>query len=114
MASIAEAYRAVGNDLRFNEAMEMLKAPLDVQQSEGADNWPLSLSLARQAMLTDDHAAAIGFLERAFQQGAYFDTEIENAFPMFKPLDGDPRYEAAKAAMNLRFEQELENMNQDI
>jgi TolB-like protein/cytochrome c-type biogenesis protein CcmH/NrfG len=110
MASIAEAYRAVGNEAKFNDAMKRLKASLDAQQAEGADNWVLSYSLARYAMLTNDHEAAISYLEKAFQQGAYLDTENETAFPMFKPLDGDPRYEAVKAKMNARLENELEKM----
>jgi TolB-like protein/cytochrome c-type biogenesis protein CcmH/NrfG len=110
MASIAEAYRVVGNEAKFNDAMKRLKASLDAQQAEGADNWVLSYSLARYAMLTNDHEAAISYLEKAFQQGAYLDTENETAFPMFKPLDGDPRYEAVKAKMNARLENELEKM----
>ena len=62
-------------------------------------------------MLANDNAAAITFLEEAFQQGGYLDTENETAWPIFKVLDGDPRYEAAKAAMVARFNSELEKMN---
>lgn len=111
MASVAEAYREVGDSAKFNDAMSLLKTSLDAQLAEGSDNFPLSLSLARHAMLIDDHDAAIGYLERAIQQGAYLDTESEIANPMFKPLNGDPRYEAAKAAMNARLEEELRKMN---
>jgi len=114
MGFIAHAYRETGNEEMFKDAMHRLKASLDAQLSEGADNWVLSWSQAHYAVLAGDHDAAIGFLERSFQQGGYLDTETETAWPVFKPLDGDPRYEIAKAAMNARLEEELEKMGQDI
>ena len=107
MASIAQAYRELGNQAKFNDAMAILKDSLNAQQAEGADNFALTGSYTRYAMLNDDHDAAIGFLERAIQQGDYLDTENE---PILKPLNGDPRYEAAKAAMNVRLEEELAKM----
>jgi TolB-like protein len=110
MAYIAKAYRELGNDTKFNDALARMKASLDAQQAEGADNWVLSFSLARYAMLSDDYDAAVGYMEKAFQQGGYLDTRNESANPIFKPLNGDPRFEAAKAAMNARLEEELEQM----
>lgn len=111
MASIAQAYRELGNLEKFNEAMVLLRDSLDAQQAQGADNWLLDFSYARHAMLADDHDAAISYLEKGFQKGGYLDTVNETAFPIFKPLNGNPRYEVAKAAMNARLEKELEKMN---
>ena len=111
MASIAQAYRELGNLEKFNKALVLLKGSLDAQQAEGADNWLLDFSYARYAMLVDDHDAAISYLEKGFQKGGYLDTVNESAFPIFKPLNGNPRYETAKAAMNARLEKELEKMN---
>jgi hypothetical protein len=111
MASIAQAYRELGNLEKFNEAMVLLKDSLDAQQAQGADNWLLDFSYARYAMLADDHDAAIGYLENGFEKGGYLDTVNASAFPIFKPLNGNPRYEAAKAAMNVRLEKELEKIN---
>ncbi len=113
MASIAQAYRELGNQEKFNEAMALLKDSLDAQQAEGADNWLLDFSYARYAILSDDHDAAISYLEKGFQKGGYLDTVNASAFPIFRPLDGNPRYEAAKAAMNARLELELDKMNSD-
>jgi TolB-like protein len=113
MGYIAQAYRKLGNEVMFEDAMSHFKAALDAQVSEGANNWVLNQSRAYYAMLAGDYDAAIGFLETAFQQGAYLDTENETAWPAFKPLNGDPRYEAAKAAMNARLEEELEKMEQN-
>jgi TolB-like protein len=111
MGFIAEAYRNVGNETKFNNAMLRFRTSLDAQLAEGAENWPMSFSQAYFAVLANDNAAAITFLEEAFQQGGYLDTENETAWPIFKVLDGDPRYEAAKAAMVARFNSELEKMN---
>jgi len=113
MGLIAQAYSKLGNEAMFGEAMQRFRAGLDAQLAEGADNWVLSRSQAHYAVLAGDHDAAIGFLEKAFQQGAYLDTESETAWPAFNPLNGDPRYEAAKAAMNARFEEQLEKMELD-
>ena len=111
MASIAQAYRELGNQEKFNEAMVLLKDALDTQQAEGVDNWLLDSSYARYAMLSDDHDAAISYLEKMFQKGGYLDTVNASAFHIFRPLNGAPRYEAAKAAMNARLTKELEKMN---
>jgi TolB-like protein len=114
MGFIAHAYRETGNEEMFKDAMYRFKAALDAQLNEGANNWVLSWSQAHYAVLAGDYDAAIGFLERSFQQGGYLDTENETAWPVFKPLDGDPRYEAAKAALNVRLDEEQEKMKQGI
>jgi TolB-like protein/Tfp pilus assembly protein PilF len=113
MGHIAQAYREVGNDLKFNEAMSRLRDALDSQLAEGADNWPLRVSQAQYAMLVDDHDAAIAFLEMAFEQGFYLDTTYKTGLPIFKPLNGNPRYETAKAAMVARLDEELKKMESE-
>jgi len=94
--------------------MQRLQSSLDAQLSEGANNWVLSWSQAHYAVLAGDYDAAIGLLEKSFQKGGYLDTENKTAWPVFKPLNGDPRYETAKAVMNARLEEELEKMKQGI
>jgi TolB-like protein/Tfp pilus assembly protein PilF len=108
MIYIATAYREQGNQPKFDEAMAILKSSLDAQKAAGADNTVINQSHAMYAMLSGDHAAAIGFLEKAFQQGFLFDT---HTFALFKPLEGNPRFDAAKAAVDARFEVELAKVN---
>ena len=103
----------MGNDLKFNDAMSRLRSALDSQLAESADNGPLSVSQAQYAMLADDHESAIDFLEKAFEQGFYLDTTNETAFRIFKPLNGNPRYDAAKAGMEARLQEELKKMASD-
>ena len=110
MGAIALSYHKVGNEDMYAKAMLRFRAALDQQLSQGADNWVLSWSQAFYAILAGDYETAIDYAERSFQQGNYLDTESETAWPSFKALDGDPRYEAAKAAMNARLAAELEKM----
>ena len=112
MGCIAQAYREVGNDAMFEQAMQRLKTSLDAQLAQGANNWVLSQSLAQYAVLAGDYEKAIDFMEKSFQQGGYLDTENTTPWSVFNPLDGDPRYETAKAAMNARLQEELKKMEQ--
>jgi len=113
MGFIAQAYREQGNDEKFADAMRRIRASLDAQIAEGADNWVINRSAAQYAVLANDYENAISLLEKSFQQGGYMDTSNAKAWPVFKVLDGDPRYEAAKAAMNARLQKELKKMEQE-
>lgn len=107
MASIAYAYRELGNEDEFNDAMARFKASLDTQLAEGADNWVFNFSRAQYAILANDYETAIDLMELAFEQGLYIDTVAETAWPVLKPLNGDPRYEAAKVGMLARLNAEI-------
>ena len=110
MGFIAQSYQKVGNEAKFEDAMQRFKAALDAQLAEGADNWVLSFSRAHYAVLVGDFESAISLLEQGFQQGGFMDTVKQTAWPVFKPLNGDPRYEAAKAGMNARLTAERQKM----
>ncbi len=99
MAFVAEAYRNTGNEQKFREALEITKANNDLQISQGADNWSMSLSRAQVAMLEGDQDQTIKLLERAFDQGLVMDLTAPKAWPLFQPLRGDPRFEAARTRM---------------
>jgi tetratricopeptide (TPR) repeat protein len=99
MAYVAEAYKNLGNEEKFQQAMQLAKASNDLQVSQGADNWSMSLSRAYSAMLGDDQDEAITLLERAFDQGLVVDLTAPKAWPAFLPLRGDPRFEAARSKM---------------
>ncbi len=58
MGFIANAYRETGNQEMFKDAMHRLKASLNAQLSEGANNWVLSWSQAHYAVLAGDYEAA--------------------------------------------------------
>jgi len=112
MSAIAYAYREIGNDEKFEEAKRLFKASLDAQLAEGVNNWVFNFSRAEYAVLANDYDTAITLMEKAFEQGLYIDTVNTTALPVLKPLNGDPRYEAAKAAMEARLNTELKKMGQ--
>ena len=114
MGFIAQAYRMMGNEAKFNDAMQRFKSALDAQLAEGADNWVLSFSGAHYAVLAGDFESAINLLEQGFQQGGFMDTGTETAWPVFKPLNGDLRYEAAKAGMVTRLDSERGKMDLEL
>ncbi|MDH4020854.1 MAG: hypothetical protein OEU84_14765 [Xanthomonadales bacterium] len=99
MGFIAHAYREQGNDVMFNEAMQRFQTALEEQKAQGASNWPNSFSNAYFAMLSGDDETAITWLEKGFTQGGYLETDTVHGRAMFKPLYGDPRFEAAKSVM---------------
>ena len=111
MSHIAYAYRELDKQEEFEDAMQRLKTSLDAGMVEGADNWVFSFSRARYALMTNDYDAAISLMEKAFEQGLYLDTVTETAWPILKPLDGDPRYESAKARMLERWNMEMEKID---
>jgi TolB-like protein len=99
MAFVAEAYRNTGNEDKFREALRLARANNDLQMSQGADNWTMSLSRAQVAMLEGDQDQAITLLERAIDQGLVMDLTAPKAWPLFHPMRGDPRFEAARSKM---------------
>jgi TolB-like protein/lipopolysaccharide biosynthesis regulator YciM len=99
MGFVAEAYAGMGNEAKFSEALQLARASNDAQLSAGADNWSLSWSRAHLAVLDGQHEEAITLMERAVEQGLVFDLTAPSAWPSFKPLRGDPHFEATLTRM---------------
>jgi TolB-like protein/Tfp pilus assembly protein PilF len=106
MTFIAEAYRHLDQEEPFIDALQRARAANDAQLAGGADNWSLSLSRAQIAALSGDYDAAITLLDRAVEQGLVLDITIPSAWPVFRPLAGDPRFESVKARL-------LEHLNSE-
>jgi TolB-like protein/Flp pilus assembly protein TadD len=94
---LADAYGRKGEEVKRQEAIARMKASLDWQVDQGADNWMLHESLAYYAALNGDHEAALAWLDRVVQEGGSFRLNLSSEFSAFAPLRGDPRFEAVLA-----------------
>jgi tetratricopeptide (TPR) repeat protein len=99
MGFIAESYGKLGKEAQFNDAMARFKAALDQQVSQGANNPNVHFSQAVYAVLAGDNEKAITLLEDVFAHSGGFGINNLKAWPVFAPLNGDPRYEKAKAGL---------------
>ena len=91
---IAFCYQRLGNQEKFQEALLRFNAALDYQRHIGANNHWFAFAEAVSAVLAGDHETAMNKLERAFEGGFTVNPKLSRAWPMFAPLDGDPRFEA--------------------
>ena len=100
MARIAKAYRSIGNEAKFADAMSRLKNSLEHQTAEGANNNILTVSEALYHTLADNQEQALAQLEKAANNGYVgFTSRLTDAFPILRPLEGLPRYEAVQQQM---------------
>lgn len=103
---IAQSYGLMGRQEKFDKAMALFTASLEAQLAMGIDNGNFSQSRAFHAMLSGDHDAAIDLLDKAFQQGFTIDPRQHKTWPVFRPLQGDPRFEDAKSRMLVHLNKE--------
>ena len=106
MGLVAEAYARLDREEMFQAALTLARTSNDKSVSEGLDNSYLSGARAQVAALAGDYDSAITLLERAFGQGMVLDLTAPAAWPVFKPLHGDPRFESTKSQMLERLNNE--------
>jgi hypothetical protein len=91
---VAWACRSLERDACFAEAMQRVRAENDRQIAAGI-GWPIFwLMDAQYWMLANDQDRAIELLARIADWNWVFGPRIARMYPLFKPLEGDPRYEA--------------------
>ena len=94
LALIAHAYRTVADEERFVTALRILAENLQLQREQGADNAVLLESEAYLEMLRGNEGLALDKLSQSVERGMMFSPRITDDLPVFKPLEGDPRFEA--------------------
>jgi len=90
---LAHAYSREGLESKYQDAMARMKASLDSQVAEGADNAILHQSQAYHAALAGDFDAALHWLEVVQAQGGIPALDLGSEYSVFAPLRGDPRFE---------------------
>jgi len=99
MIDIALAYRRVGQQEKFNDAMERVRMAHDSLVAQGLSN-PVHFTLeAAYHAMAGDREQALKFLASAVDEGFVFTPRITDEQPYFMDLEGDPEYEAIQARM---------------
>ena len=106
MLDVAGAYARVGDEARFEEAMQRVRAAHDRDALQYALDTSLLRNEARYHALLGDADRAIGYLEQAADQNLYFSVPLHTIWPDLEPLRGDPRYEAVLARLHEKVEAE--------
>jgi TolB-like protein len=110
MGHIARAYQLLGDEGKYSDALQRFRASLDFQRANGADNFLMEWAEGYYFALAGDFDAALTHLERASTLGFKFDLETSAYWPVYKPLDGVPRFEALKADGQRRINAEREQL----
>jgi TolB-like protein len=97
MGHIARAYQLTGNEPMFKDALQRFRAALDFQRTNGADSVYMESAEGYYFTLAGDFGSALTHMERASAFGLKYDLQTSYYWPVYKALDGLPRFEALKA-----------------
>jgi len=106
MAEVALAYSRVGNQERFNEAMQFIDRQSSRLDEQGVDNFIYSGNRAIEYALLGDVDSAISQLQQAVSRGWTTAGVPTDVVPAFAMLADDPRFKELEVAM-------LSNINRD-
>jgi TolB-like protein/TPR repeat protein len=96
---VAWACRSLERDDCFADAMQRVRAEHDRQIAAGID-WPIFwLMDAQYWMLAGDQDRAIELLTKIADWPWIIAPRIARMYPLFKPLEGDPRFEAIQSRL---------------
>jgi len=106
MIYIARACQATGRMVDFEQAMGLIRADHDRQAAAGINWSAFFLMEAQYWTMANDHDLAISFVEKAVNDHVMINPKISRMYPILKPLDGDPRFEAVQAKILIHLNQE--------
>jgi len=99
MLQVALAYSRNGNQERFNEALERVRAVHEELKAVGVENFYFHMAEAAYQALAGDAEASLDYLDKAISQGFITTSRIALEWPALAVLEGDPRFEALQARM---------------
>jgi TolB-like protein/Tfp pilus assembly protein PilF len=111
MITVAHAYRHSGNQLKFDQAMSLVRIAHEQQSLAGADSSVFYVPQARYWMLAGDDEKAMDFLQKSADKGGMATPRLSDLYPLFKPLEGKPRYEAIQKQMLKHLNAERAKLN---
>jgi tetratricopeptide (TPR) repeat protein len=99
MVQIALAYRRVGNEARFREAMSRIRVVHDSIANQGVSNKVFFQNEAAYFAMAQDQQQALKFLALAVDNGFMFTLRITDDMPFFADFEGDPEFQAIQTRM---------------
>jgi TolB-like protein len=93
MLDIANAYSAMGNEAKFNDAMARVRAAHDHSNEQGVRSEWLAVDEARYYVLAGDRETALEMLAAANEIGLVIGEKLDRIWSEFAVLSGDPVYE---------------------
>ena len=93
MLNVANAYSAVGNEAKFNDAMQRIRTAHDRALDQGAKDPFLSVAEARYYILLGNRDTAMEMVALSVDNGLMFGERFEEVWAEFDVLAGNPQYE---------------------
>ena len=108
MMDVALAYSRTGDEVRFDDALLLVKNAMTKLSAQGVDDWFFMLQNAKYQALAGQYDDAITQLEHAVDRGFRGYELMATATPVFEPLRDDPRFIAVATLMvdNINVERE--------
>jgi len=99
MLDIAYVYMSVGNQQRFEDAMQRARFGLETLRELGVSNSFMPFLQAIYLTLEGDQGSAIESLGLAVDRGLTMGVKFARAWAALKPLEGTPEFEAVQQRM---------------
>ncbi len=99
MPYIAWAYKRLGNQPRFEDAMQRIRRAHDSLTQQGLDNKIFDMLEASYFALAEDRARSLEFLAAAVDRGAIYTLRITDELPFFKDYEDSPEFQAIQTRM---------------
>jgi tetratricopeptide (TPR) repeat protein len=99
MPYIAFAYKQLGNQEKFDEAMRRTRKAHDSLSEQGLKNQMFFSLEAAYYALAEDRERALEFLSRAVDTGLILSTRITDDLPFFTELESDPEFQVIQTRM---------------
>jgi tetratricopeptide (TPR) repeat protein len=106
MLNVARAYHHIGNQVRFEQALELFKQTYDQHSLAGADSASMYVALAQYWVLAGEPEMAMDALQIFADRNGMATPRLSDFYPLLKPLEGEPRFDAIQKQM-------LEHLNSE-
>ena len=99
MIDVALAYQRLGNEQKFLDAMQRIRAAHDSLAAQGLSNRNFFTNEAAYYGMAQDKTNALEFLAAAVDQGRVYAVRITDELPFLAEFESDPEFQAIQTRM---------------